>query len=307
MERVGQLEIRTGMSVGDVIAEFGRAGVMGAGGIARALDVVEDMVKSDATVFLGISGPAVPAGLGAAIADCITSGYVDAVVTSGANAVHDIIEAIGGSHYAGSFRESDATLRKKGIGRIGNVYTRTGDFEAFEKWVQGALGDIPLEARQNISPSELLHSFGERMESETSFLRAAYKHDVPVFCPAIADSMLGLQLMFFSQDNEIVLNVVKDMRELAAVVIEAQETGAIFLGGGVSKHYILGANLLREGIDYGVQITMDREECGSLGGAKLEEGISWGKVKNEAKLVTLVGDFTVLFPILLVGLKERIG
>jgi len=307
MERVGQVELRTGMSVGEVIGQLGSSGVLGAGSIARGVDVLGEMVGGSATVFLGLSGPAVPAGLGGVIADCIASGYFDAVVTSGANAVHDVITAIGGVHYAGSFSDGDAALRRKGLGRAGNVYVRTQDFERFEGRIRGMLGEMTPEERGNLSPSELLRLIGEGIEGKDSFLRAACESGVPVFCPAMVDSMLGLQLMFFSQDSELVLNTVKDMRELAGMVIEAESTGALFLGGGVSKHYIMGANLLREGLDYAVQITMDREECGSLGGARLGEGVSWGKAKEDAKLVTLVGDFSVLFPMLIAGLKERLG
>jgi deoxyhypusine synthase len=99
---------------------------------------------------------------------------------------------------------------------------------------------------------------------------------------------------------------VKDVKELTDIVFTAKKSGAIILGGGVPKHYILNANLLRKGIDYGIQITMDREEAGSLSGAKLEEGVSWGKAKARSRIVSCVGDVTVLFPLLVASVKERL-
>jgi deoxyhypusine synthase len=96
------------------------------------------------------------------------------------------------------------------------------------------------------------------------------------------------------------------MDELAELVFKARETGAIILGGGVSKHYILGANTLRDGLDYGIQITTDREEGGSLSGARLEEAVSWRKAKGRRNLVTVYGDATLVFPVLWAGVRRKV-
>lgn len=305
--RVKPIDIKDGMSIDDVIAEYKKSGVLGAGSLARCVDIFEEMLRKKATIFLGVSGPLVPSGMRNVITEMIRLDYVNVVVTTGANIVHDLIEAAGGSHYVGDFLANDIKLRERRIGRIGNVYTRMKDFEEFEKYVQDILGDISEEIRKDISIKELLWEMGKRIEDKNSFLKTGYEKKVPVFSPALIDSMLGLQLWFFSQDNKIVLNAIKDMRDLADIVYKAKKTGAIFLGGGVPKHYILGASLLREGIDYGIQITMDREEAGSISGAKLEEGISWGKAQKDSKVATVIGDVTVILPIILSSLRERLG
>lgn len=299
------MDLRGKMSVGELINQYEKAGVLGAGDMARAVGVFEEMV-SKATVFIGLAGPLVPAGLRTVIADLIRAKLVHVVVTSGANVVHDMIEAFGGKHYGGRFNADNAALRKREIGRIGNVYTDMKDFKVFEKKCREILGGIEEEKRLNLSIRELLSEIGARLEDENSFLRAAYESNVPVFSPAIVDSMLGLQLFFYSQEEKLLLNAVKDMKDMVDIVYSSKKTGAIILGGGVSKHYILGVNTLRDGIDYGIQITLDREEAGSLSGAKLEEAVSWGKAKNTGKLVSLVGDATVLFPLLAAGVKERL-
>jgi deoxyhypusine synthase len=306
MKKVSPMQITEGMTTDEIIQEYKKAGVLGAGSLAKAADIFEEMIRKKAVIFLGVSGPLVPAGLGGIIADLINSGYISAVVTSGANVVHDIIGSQKGVHYVGDFRVDDRELLKKKMGRIGNIFTRERDFENFEDYIQKILKDIDPEIRKNISIVELLREIGKRTKDKKSFLQAAYKKKVPVFSPALVDSVMGLQLFMFSQKNEFVLNAVKDVKELTDLVFTAKKSGAIILGGGVPKHYILNANLLRKGIDYGIQITMDREEAGSLSGAKLEEGVSWGKARASSQIVSCVGDVTVLFPLLVASVKERL-
>ena len=306
MKKVSPMQIKGGMTADEIIREYKKAGVLGAGSLAKAADIFEEMVREKATIFLGLSGPLVPAGMRGIFADLINSGYISAVVTSGANVVHDIIESQKGVHYVGDFRADDRELLKKKMGRIGNIYTRERDFKNFEDYIQKILRGIDPRKRKNISIVELLWEIGARTEDKKSFLLAAYKKKVPVFSPALVDSVMGLQLFMFSQKNEFVLNAVKDVKELTDIVFTAKKSGAIILGGGVPKHYILNANLLRKGIDYGIQITMDREEAGSLSGAKLEEGVSWGKAKARSRIVSCVGDVTVLFPLLVASVKERL-
>lgn len=307
VKRVRQMSISGRMTADSLIKEYGGTGALGAGNLAKAADILEEMLSQRATVFLSISGPLVAAGLRNVISDMIESKYASAVIASGANVVHDMIESFGGRHYAGSFRADDIELRKEEVGRIGNVLTKFSDFEVFEKRVWEILSSIDEEKRSNLSVRELLSEIGARVKDKNSFLRAAHKNGTPVFSPALIDSMLGLQLFFFSQKHVMVLNAVKDMKELAEMVFKAKKTGVIILGGGVTKHYALGANTLRNGVDYGIQITMDREEAGSVSGAKLEEGISWGKAQSNSKLVTVVGDATVLLPLLIASVKERLS
>lgn len=102
----------------------------------------------------------------------------------------------------------------------------------------------------------------------------------------------------FTQENELHLDAVADMHHLSDVVFSSKKIGAIILGGGLPKHYTIASTILRGGIDAGIQITTDRGEGGSLSGAPLEEAISWGKARANADLVTVVGDVTIIFPLL---------
>jgi deoxyhypusine synthase len=306
MEKVGQINLKKADEINKLFLQYKKAGVLGAGNLSKGIDLLEEMFKDNTTVFLGIAGPLVASGLRIVIRDLIRDGSVQAVVTNGANIVHDLIEAFGGHHYRGTFESDDALLHKEGLGRIGNVLTKTTDFEEFERKIQQMLHEIDEELRGNISVTELTRALGGMLKDDDSFLRAAYKKDVPVFSPGITDSMLGLQMWMFSQDNTLVLNVLKDMSNLSDMVFRAKKTGGIYLGGGVPKHYIMGANLLRGGLDTAVQVTLDRPEGGALSGARLEEGVSWGKVKGTGKKATIIGDATMLFPLMVWAARKRL-
>jgi deoxyhypusine synthase len=307
MRKVGQISIKKGMDIKDLMEEYLKAGVLGAGEIGKASGILEKMIKEKSTIFLGLAGPLTASGLREVVVDLIRSRYISAIVSNGANIVHDLIEAFGGSHYVGEFSVDDKVLREKKIGRAGNIYTKMKNFSFLEKNIQKILSDINGKKMENISPRELLGEIGARITDENSIVRSAYEEKIPIFSPALIDSMLGLQLYFFSQKNRIILNPLKDVDELVEMVFRARKTGGIFLGGGVPKHYILQVNLLRGGIDYGIQITLDREEAGSLSGAKLEEGISWGKAKAGSNLANVIGDATILFPLLIAGVKQRLN
>lgn len=305
MRKIAQIDLDQADDLEELIRQYSGAGALGAGDIAKGVDIMVEIFK-DHTAFLGLAGPMVASGLRKIITDLIKEGFIDGVVTNGANIVHDLIEALGGAHYTESQERDDAALHKEGLGRIGNVLTKTRDFEVFEEKVQEMLHDMDETLRGNMSVAELTAELGRRLDDEDSFLKAAYDRGVPVFSPGITDSMLGLQMWIFAQDNTLLLNVLKDMPILSDMVFRAEKTGAIFLGGGLPKHYIMGANLLRGGLDAAVQITLDRPEAGSLSGARLEEGISWGKMKDTEKKVTVIGDATMLFPLMVWAVRKRI-
>jgi len=297
MKEIRQIGISSCSSVNDFLDQA-KHGAFALGELGKAGDIVEEMLKEKATIFFGFSGPLVAGGMRNIITELIRKECINAVVTSGANIVHDLILAWGGKHYVLLNEESDASLYDRGFGRIGKTVIKNREFVKFEKNIQRILLGIDKKTRENISIRELLTEIGKRVKDSDSFIRAAHEKKIPIFSPGIVDSMLGLQLWFFSQENKLVLNAIKDMKELADMVFSSKKSGAIILGGGIPKHYILGANLLRGGIDYGVQITLDRGEGGSLSGARLEEGISWGKAKKRSRLATVIGDATLVFPLL---------
>lgn len=307
MEYVKQMVLRPQMTVGQLVDEMAKCGVLGAGRLARGVDIMVEMFeKPEYATFLSIAGPMIPGGLRAIISHLIEQGYVDAIVTSGANIVHDIIEAIGYKGVKGTSTTDDIELRAKDIGRAGDVYFEHEGFEALEKKSYEVFDSLTYENKPEVAIHELLQVMGKALDDEESFLKKAAVRGIPVFSPAIMDSMLGFHIWTYNQLKRLRINPVLDLNMMADIVYSSEKVGAIILGGGVPKHHVLGANILREGIDSAVQITFDRPESGSLSGAPLEEAISWKKAQTESKLATVIGDAMIIFPIMVAATLERI-
>jgi deoxyhypusine synthase len=303
---INQININQGMKVSDLIDEFEYSGVLGSGRVSRACNVLADMLNDrDMSIFMSVAGPMVPGGLRNIISSMIENKQITLLITSGANITHDLLEAFGGRHYK-DFGFDDETLNSEGIGRIGDVYTKSEDFEVFEEEITKIFKDISKNHKL-LSIQELLYEVGSRIEDEKSILYNAYKNNIPIFAPGLIDSMFGLQLWMFTQDNELIVDAVKDMHYLSDIVFESEKVGGIFLGGGLPKHYTLASNLLKGGIDAAIQITMDRAETGSLSGAPLEEAKSWSKAKCGSNLATVIGDVTIIFPLILAGALDKIN
>jgi deoxyhypusine synthase len=297
------MEINGGMSVLELIEEMGKSGVLGAGRMYRATKLLAEILDDDDTaVFLSVAGPLVPGGLRKVIRDMIDQGMVDVLITSGANITHDLLEAFGGRHHHG-MTDDDETLCKQGMGRIGDLYTKSEDFEVFEKEITKIMSKIN-EKENFLTIREFLTEIGSYIEDEESILHTAVKRDVPIYAPGLIDSMLGLQLWMFTQDNKLHLDASGDMSELSDIVYGSKKVATLILGGGLPKHYALASNLLKGGVDAAIQVTMDRSETGSLGGAPLEEAKSWAKAKAGSNLVTVIGDATIIFPLMLSGALE---
>ena len=301
------MHISPGISVGALVQEMDECGVLGAGKVGKAAELVAEMLgDSDCTVFLTLAGPLVPGGLRKIISDLIDRGHVDVVVTTGANMVHDIVEALGHRHSKGTFLAEDKRLKAENIGRIGDIYIEQEAFIRLEKWIYQVLEGIPEEKRQRISGAEILLEFGKKIQDPDSILAKAAIKNVPIICPAFIDSIAGFHLWMFGQDKKLRIDPLLDTSVLMDKVFEAKKVGIIILGGGCPKHFALFANTFREGVDYAVQITMDRPEPGGLSGAPLEEAISWSKVKPEGETVNLICDVTIAFPLIVAAALEKL-
>lgn len=316
---VNQMNINEDMKIIDIIEEFSSSGVLGAGRVGRACELLADMISSeDMKVFLSVAGPLVPGGLRNIIATMIKRNQIDVLITSGANITHDLLESFGGSHYR-DYGFDDEKLNEAGMGRIGDVYTKSDDFEVFEKEIIKLFDQItksiikknPNNSNNScykpiISIKDLLYEIGLLIKDENSILKIAAENNVPIFAPGLIDSMFGLQLWMFTQENNLVLDAIADMNDLSDIVFESEEVGAILLGGGLPKHYCLASNLLKGGVDAAIQITMDRSETGSLSGAPLEEAKSWSKAKCGSNLASVVGDVTIIFPLIYAAALDKI-
>jgi deoxyhypusine synthase len=300
------MNLQDKMSVLELIEEMGKTGVLGAGRINHATHLFSKMIKDDeTTVFLSVAGPLVPGGLRKIIRDLLYREEIDVLITSGANITHDLLEAFGGHHHR-NINEDDEKLCQMGVGRIGDIYTKSEDFMVFEEKINKIITSI-AENKKSLTITEFLREIGDRIDDEESIIKTAADKNIPIYAPGIIDSMLGLQLWMYTQDNELVLDAVGDMHGLSDIVYASSKVSAVILGGGLPKHYALASNLLKGGVDSGIQVTMDRSETGSLSGAPLEEAKSWAKAKCGSHLVTVIGDATIIFPLIVAGAWELIS
>ncbi|AGB01096.1 deoxyhypusine synthase [Methanoregula formicica] len=302
---VTQLHVKPKMTVNELVVAMSEAGAYNGGSLARAADIWEQMLKDrEATKFFGLAGAMVPAGMGGIVSDLIRAGHIDVLVSTGANLTHDIIEAIGCHHFHGTAFCNDIELRHDEINRIYDVYLPNDAFEHFEEFMQEVFGQ--LEPGSTISISGLLEHIGKNTKS--GILHTAARNKIPVYNPAVQDSMIGLQYWLFSQTNKITVDAFADMQSLMDRCFTATKAGAMLVGGGVPKNFILQSMLMTpNGFTYAIQLTGDRPDLGGLSGATLDEARSWGKITEDAQAVTVYGDATITLPVLAAAVTERLS
>ncbi|HQF16620.1 MAG: putative deoxyhypusine synthase [Methanosaeta sp. PtaB.Bin039] len=300
METVRQMDVKPGMSVDELVRAMGGCG-FGASRLADAVEIYQDMVLGDYTKFFALSGAMVPAGMRNIVAQLIRRGMIDVLVTTGANLVHDIIESIS-PHHLGSPEAEDADLREGGLSRIYDVYLSDEQFIQFEDLMQGI---IPAHG-DPVSGTAFLHQLGSRIDDENSILATAESCNVPVFCPALTDSMIGLQAWLFRQTRPLRLDLLADVKEIVDICYRAEKAGIMIVGGGVPKNFSLQSMLVTpHNFQLAVQLTTDHPEAGGLSGATLSEAISWGKLSAQARYVTVYGDATINLPLLVAAVLTR--
>ncbi|MFN7991819.1 MAG: deoxyhypusine synthase [Candidatus Micrarchaeia archaeon] len=265
--------------------------------IGRAIEIIRKMRKEHATIFLTFTSNMVASGLRGLIAEACERKFVDAIITAGGSLDHDLIRSAK-RYEIGDFVMDDAALHKKGTNRIGNILVPNECYVYLEGFMKGVFDSL-YSADRTTCPSEIARKIGERTKPD-SFLYWCAKNSIPVFCPGITDSAIGLQAYFYKQGRkDFAIDVTKDMGALAQLSLNASKSGGIILGGGISKHHAIGVNLLRGGFDYAVYVTTSSPWDGSLSGARTNEGISWGKIKEKAGHVTVDCDASIAFPLII--------
>ncbi|MDM7912952.1 MAG: deoxyhypusine synthase [Methanotrichaceae archaeon] len=301
MYKVRQMEIEAGMSVEALVDGMEHCG-FGARRLAESVKIYEEMLSGKCTKFFALSGAMVPAGMRNIISDLIRKGHINVLVTTGANLVHDIIESFG-FHCLGTPESDDAALRAEGVSRIYDVFLRDEDFIRFEELMQSILPD----KAEVISGTELMKHLGSQISDNKSILRSAYDLGVPVFCPALPDSMIGLQAWLHSQSKRLRVDAFADVKQIVDICYESSRSGVVIIGGGVPKNFALQSMLVTpKSFDLAIQLTTDTPENGGLSGATLSEAISWGKISAGAKYVTVYGDATITFPVMVAAVMDRL-
>lgn len=228
---------------------------------------------------------------------------VDCIVTT-AGAIEEDIMKIMASARIGAFGLDGASLRRQGVNRIGNILVPNDNYCEFQDWLMPLL-DQMLDEKQVWTPSAVIQRLGEAIAShekcQQSIWYWAAINQIPVFCPALSDGALGDVLAFHSfrrPDASLVVDLVADVRRITSIALKARMSGVLIAGGGVVKHHIANANLMRNGADFCVLINSNADFDGSDTGASPDEAISWGKIRITAAPVKVTADASLLFPLL---------
>jgi deoxyhypusine synthase len=303
LPEVEDIVLERGMSAAELVAQMGLAGGFGAKHLAQGADVLRRMRDDGASVnFLSFPADIMATGCRGVVRALIETGAFHAVITTCGTLDHDIARAFAPYHH-GAFTMDDRELFKAGVHRLGNILLPKESYGSLlEARLRPWFEELYGKGMRDYTSPELLREIGLRLPSST-FLGAAAQRGIPVFVPGLTDGAFGCQLWLFWQDHKTFKwDPMREEHELSDIIFAAKRSGALMIGGGISKHHTLWWNQFKGGLDYGVYITTATQYDGSLSGARLEEAISWGKLKPTAKFVTIDGDATVLLPMLAASL-----
>lgn len=312
MEPIKDIKLDDVKGFSDLLQQMKESGGFVAKKMGIGLDILEKMQKDkESKTILSFPACLMSTGARGLLVYMVKNKMVDAVITTCGTMDHDLAR-VWKDYYHGSFSMDDKKLHQEGINREGNILIPNECYGGIlEDKMQKVLQEIYDNGKRDLAPYELVWEFGKSIDKEErkedSLTYWAWKNKIPVFIPGPTDGAWGYHIWMFWQDEhkDFNLNVLKDDQELSNLIYEDGKMGALMIGGGISKHHTIWWNQFRDGLDYAVYITTAPEWDGSLSGARLREAVSWGKIKENAKFVTIEGDATVILPVLLSGLKEK--
>lgn len=311
MKPVKDIQLQKGMTADDLVRELYESGGFTAKKLAVGVDILETMIQDkECTMFLSFPACIISTGTRGVIREMLKRNLVDVVVTTCGTLDHDLAR-VWKDYFHGSFMADDRELHKKGVNRLGNIFIPLECYGAIlEEKMQPILEEL-YQIKQKWSTKDIIWEFGKRLEKEKngkdSIMYWAWKNKIPIFVPGITDGAFGSQLwMYYQEHRDLTIDLFSDEQELSDIVFDAKKTGAFIIGGGISKHHVIWWAQFKDGLDYAVYLTTAVEYDGSLSGAQTREGISWGKITEKADNVTIEGDATVLLPLMVSALLERL-
>jgi deoxyhypusine synthase len=308
---VKDIELKKDMNTDELVRELYKSGGFTAKKLAEGVDVIEDMIKDqDCTRFLSFPACIISTGTRGVIKELLKRKLIDVVVTTCGTLDHDLAR-VWKDYYHGYFMVDDRELHKQGVNRLGNIFIPNECYGiVLEKKMQPILKKL-YQSKPKWSTKELVWEFGKQIQKEKrheeSIIYWAWKNKIPTYIPGITDGAFGSQIwMYYQEHRDFIIDLLQDEQDLSDIIFDAKKTGALIIGGGISKHHTIWWNQFKDGLDYAVYITTANEYDGSLSGAQTREAISWGKIKEKAKNVTIDGDATVILPLMISALFERI-
>ncbi|XP_057333251.1 probable deoxyhypusine synthase isoform X1 [Microplitis mediator] len=263
----------------------------------------DDFIKRDSscTIFLGYTSNMASCGVRESIRFLVQHKMVDCIVTTAGGVEEDLIKCLAPT-FLGDFGLDGRDLRDKGINRIGNLLVPNNNYCLFEDWLMPKLDKMLADQKENgtlWTPSKIIARLGEEINNPESICYWAAKNKIPIFSPALTDGSLGDMMYFHSFKNPgFIVDILSDLKRLNTIAVKAINTGIIIIGGGLIKHHICNANLMRNGADFAVFLNTSSEFDGSDSGARPDEAISWGKIRKNATPIKIYAEASLVFPLL---------
>ena len=302
---VKDIEIDSNTSIEKIFDEISKSGGFESVNLSDGLDILTTMISDkDCLKFVSFVGAVISTGLRGIVKDMIKNKWFDVAITTCGALDHDIARHFS-NYNEGAFTMDDRELADQHIHRLGNILVPMESYgPLIEEKMQLFLEEEYKNGVKEMSTAEICKMIGKHL-GENSFLYWAYKNKIDVVVPGIMDGAVGSQIWLFTQKhNDFKLNLTADADLLSGLIFKAKKSGALMIGGGISKHHTLWWNQYRDGLDYAFYITTAQEFDGSLSGALVREAISWGKVNEKAKFVTVEGDATVLLPLIITSVLK---
>ena len=253
------------------------------------------------TIFLGYTSNMISCGLREIIRYLCEHKMVDCIVTTTGGIEEDFMKCLADT-YIGDFHLKGSALREAGINRIGNMLVPNNNYCLFEDWLMPIVESMYQEQKERgtiFSPSVIIDRLGKEINNKASVYYWCHVNKIPVFCPAFTDGSIGDMLFFYTyKHSDFIVDILSDLRRLNKIALAAKKSGAIILGGGVVKHHVCNANLMRNGADYAVYINTGIEYDASDAGATPDEAVSWGKITAECKPVKIFAEASLVFPVI---------
>lgn len=305
---VEDLKITKGMTVDQLLNAMRMVGGFTSQKLADATDIAETMIKKEGCLRI-LSFPAciMATGTRGVIVDMVKNNMVDLIITTCGTLDHDLSRSYA-QYYKGDFMMDDEVLRNEyEISRLGNILVPDECYGTVLEDNLLPMFDEIFAETDSLTTHEIIDAVGSRLKNEDSLLYQCHKNKVPIVVPGITDGSFGCQLwMYYQTHRKLRIDLFGDEQLLSEITNNAESTGAIIIGGGISKHHVIWWNQFRGGLDYCIYLTTAEEHDGSLSGARIREAVSWGKVKSNAKNMTVEGDATITLPLIYAGVINRI-
>lgn len=301
LEKIKGFKIDKNTKLSELPALYKNLGLQGSN-VGIAFDLLKKMKDEKVAIFLSCTSNMISSGLREIIAQLVKNKAVKAIVTT-TGAVEEDIMKCKDNFYLGDFNANDSEVKGNKLNRIGNIFVKDDSYCDLEEWHNKFLEEM-CKKKKIWAPSDYIKEMGLKLNDENSVLYWAAINDIPIYCPGFVDGALGDHFYFFNKKmkDKIVIDQAADVEKFYDLIIQPEKIGGLILGGGIAKHHLIGASIIRDGLNYAIYIQTGTEYDGSLSGAKPKEAVSWSKLKDLRNSICVEADATLILPLIISAL-----